>query len=190
MSELEAKVRGTTKGECMPTTITNPRAVSARKVRAARGWANLSQPQLAKYLEISTASVRRIEQEHRDVSTAELIRISEICDVPRTFMLYGWPAEGKPDTRTDAIETLIADMAERLAYHERLHGIYHKRFDFDLAIADESQDVVTTIGEVKQVDKAVPPIPDPDTVNGAPDLASDLEHAVTRRTRARRTGRK
>lgn len=171
----------------MPPTTTNTRAVSARKVRAARGWANLSQPQLAKLLEISTASVRRIEQEHRDVSTAELVRISEICEVPRTFMLYGWPAEGKPDTRTDAIETLVADMASRLAYHERLHNIYHEQLD--IVLIDESHDSAT-VSELRQTDKAIPPIPDADKVNGVPDLKGELDREVTRRTRAKRAARK
>src|SRR5215467_4255270 len=54
------------------------RAQAARKVRAARGWANLSQPELAAQLGedvMSLASLRRIEQGKRDVTAAELLHI-------------------------------------------------------------------------------------------------------------------
>jgi transcriptional regulator with XRE-family HTH domain len=89
----------------------------------------MSQPELAAALEMSVASVRRIEQERRDVSTAELVHIGEVCGVPRKFMLYGWVQEGKStvQSQTDALEGIIADMAKRIERHERLHELAAER---------------------------------------------------------------
>lgn len=111
----------------MPTPAI--RASTARRVRAARAWANMSQPDLAKLLDMSLASLRRIEQETRDVSTAELIHIGEVCGVPRRFMLYGWTDAGKStaQSQADAIEGIIADMTKHIARHERLHTLAHER---------------------------------------------------------------
>jgi transcriptional regulator with XRE-family HTH domain len=102
------------------------RAHTARRVRAARGWANMSQPALAEAVDMSLASLRRIEQEKRDVSTAELIHIGEVCQVPRKFMLYGWTDTNKStqESRADALEGIITDMAKRLERHEKLHEAY------------------------------------------------------------------
>jgi transcriptional regulator with XRE-family HTH domain len=106
----------------LPTPNASLRAHAARRVRAARGWANLSQPQLAKLLQMSVASIRRIEQEQRDVSTAELIHIGEVCEVPRHFMLHGWGREAKrTDTESEVLNGIIEDMAKRIERHERLH---------------------------------------------------------------------
>ena len=113
----------------MPTSNVSLRAHCAQRVRAARGWANMSQPELAAALEMSVASVRRIEQERRDVSTAELVHIGEVCGVPRKFMLYGWTQEGKStiQSQSDALEGIIADMAKRIDRHERLHELAAER---------------------------------------------------------------
>ena len=92
------------------------RAQHARRVRAARGWANLTQPELAATLEMSVASVRRIEQENRDVSVAELSRIAQVCQVPESFMLHGWG-----EATMDTLDGIIADMSKRIERHERLH---------------------------------------------------------------------
>ena len=155
----------------MPTT-SSKRALDARKVRAARGWANLSQPELARKLELSVATVRRIEQEHRDVTTAELIRVSEVCGVPRNFMLYGWRGDGKSANvhREETQDVLLADLAKRIERSERLHKLYNdaareRGVDVDLLVIDESG--VTTMMETKE----------------APDLVSDLEHVAGRRAR-------
>ena len=89
----------------------------------------MSQPDLAKLLDMSLASLRRIEQETRDVSTAELIHIGEVGGVPRRFMLYGWTDAGKStaQSQADAIEGIIADMTKSIARHERLHSLAHER---------------------------------------------------------------
>ena len=92
------------------------RAQHARRVRAARGWANLTQPELATQLDMSVASVRRIEQENRDVSVAELGHIAKVCDVPEGFMLHGWG-----EATADTLDGIIADMSRRIERHEKLH---------------------------------------------------------------------
>jgi transcriptional regulator with XRE-family HTH domain len=92
-------------------------------VRAARGWAGLSQTELADALNVNVATVRRIEQEQRNAGTAELLHIGEVCDVPRHFMLHGWSgykASSRSDSETR--DSIVADMAkriERLEQHER-----------------------------------------------------------------------
>ena len=113
------------------------RAHTARRVRAARGWANMSQPQLAEEIDMSVASLRRIEQEKRDVSTAELIRIGEVCGVPRKFMLTGWTDTGKStqESRADALEGIIHDMAKRIRRHEQFHIVIQER----LAALDQQE---------------------------------------------------
>jgi len=107
------------------------RAQAARKVRAARGWANLSQPELAAQLGedvMSLASLRRIEQGKRDVTAAELLHIGEVCDVPRKFMLYGWSeSKSTAQSQADALDGIIADMARRIERHERLHKLVNER---------------------------------------------------------------
>lgn len=160
----------------MPTT-SSKRALDARKVRAARGWANLSQPELAGKLEISVATVRRIEQEQRDVSTAELVRISEICGVPRNFMLYGWRGDGKTANvhREEAQDVLLADLAKRIERSERLHKLYNE------AARERGVDVDTLVITHPAKDHGDPAGSKP------PDLAGDLEDVVTRRRRSRKT---
>lgn len=162
----------------MPTT-SSKRALDARKVRAARGWANLSQPELATKLELSVATVRRIEQEHRDVTTAELIRVSEVCGVPRNFMLYGWRGDGKTATvhREETQDVLLADLAKRIERSERLHRLYNEAakergVDVDLLVIDTADDVTMVEVETKQTRSKEPP-----------DLVSDLEHVAGRRAR-------
>lgn len=120
------------------------RVSAARRVRAARAWANMSQPQLAKLLDMSLASLRRVEQESRDVTTAELIHIGEVCSVPRKFMLYGWTEPGKStaQSQADALEGIIADMTNRIERHERLHALAHDRLaKLDGEVLDEAQDL-------------------------------------------------
>lgn len=158
------------------STTTSKRALDARKVRAARGWANLSQPELAQRLEISVASVRRIEQEHRDVTTAELVRISEICGVPRNFMLYGWRGDGKGATvhREEAQDVLLADLAKRIERSERLHNLYNE------AARERGVDVDAIITATDTISTGI------DTNSEqSPDLVSDLEGVVNRRSRSR-----
>jgi hypothetical protein len=72
---------------------------------------------------MSVASIRRIEQEQRDVSTAELLHIGEVCDVPRHFMLHGWSRDTRRADTTDSeiLNGIIEDMAKRIERHEQLH---------------------------------------------------------------------
>jgi transcriptional regulator with XRE-family HTH domain len=103
---------------------------SAARIRAARAYAHLSQPDLAGRLGVSLATMKRIEGGQRPISTEELIAIAEACDVPTAFMFHGFgaPAEGvaiTPDefaARLAACERQIADYAttaERIESHYR-----------------------------------------------------------------------
>lgn len=165
----------------MAVATSNKRALDARKVRAARGWANLSQPELASRLELSVATIRRVEQGHRDVTTAELIRVGEICGVPRNFMLYGWRGEGKNATvhREEAQDALLADLARSVEKHERLHNVYisHARergVDVGELITAGGAEVLIGVEE--------------DPADRAPteDLVSELESVTPKRSRARK----
>jgi transcriptional regulator with XRE-family HTH domain len=128
------------------------RANHARRVRAARGWANLTQPELAKQLDMSVASVRRIEQENRDVSVAELSHIARVCNVPESFMLHGWG-----EASTDTLDGIIADMSRRIERHEKMHRDAQARLaKIDGEVVDEAQDT-------------------------EPDLMGDLEGSLERR---------
>jgi len=109
------------------------RAQHARRVRAARGWANLTQPELAQELDMSVASVRRIEQENRDVSVAELTHIARVCDVPDSFMLHGWG-----EATTDTLDGIIADMSRRIERHEKMHIAARARLAKLDGVADEA----------------------------------------------------
>ena len=115
----------------MPARNTDGRVNTARRVRAARAWANMSQPELARLLEMSLSSLRRIEQEARDVTTNELLHIGEVCNVPRNFMLFGWSERGKStqQSQADALEGIITDMTKRIERHEKLHALAQERID-------------------------------------------------------------
>jgi transcriptional regulator with XRE-family HTH domain len=119
----------------------------------------MSQPALARELGISVASVRRIEQLQRDVSTSELFHIAELCGVPRDFMLYGFTNGDSADHRADSLEAIIEDMARRVERHERLHALYVRHG----LVTDEAQDVPSN----------------------APDLHRELDASVKRNTRTR-----
>jgi transcriptional regulator with XRE-family HTH domain len=141
------------------------RANHARRVRAARGWANLTQPELAQQLDMSVASVRRIEQENRDVSVAELTHIARVCDVPESFMLHGWG-----EASTDTLEAIIADMSRRVERHEKIHKAALARLakldggEVDVLIVDEAHHGGAAAFEVKSVERT--------------DLMGDLEESL------------
>lgn len=93
---------------------------AAARIRAARAYCKLSQPELAERLGVSLATVKRIEGGKRPVSTDELIAIAEACKVPVAFMLHGFdaPAAGEGSSpaeiaaRLAACERAIAEYAE------------------------------------------------------------------------------
>jgi putative transcriptional regulator len=57
----------------------------ARRVRAARSYAGLTQEDMASRLGISIVTYKRLEQGHRSVTLEETKRISEITQMPLSF---------------------------------------------------------------------------------------------------------
>lgn len=149
----------------------NLRAHTASRVRAARAWANLSQPELARTLDISLSGLRRIEQESRDVTTPELLQIGEVCGVPRRFMLFGWSEPGKANAQTqaEALEGILADITSRVERHERLYTEIRDHLRLNAEGEPESE----------AVDMDKPPAVDP-------DLMAKLESSLQASRKANR----
>lgn len=57
----------------------------AKRVRAARGYAGISQRELAARLGVDDKTVKRTEAGQRDPKPPELNAIAEICGLPRAF---------------------------------------------------------------------------------------------------------
>lgn len=65
-------------------TIMEPAEIG-RRIRTARAWAGLSQEELAQMLEVSEATVRRMEQGKKIPRSSDLLYIAEICGVRRSW---------------------------------------------------------------------------------------------------------
>jgi transcriptional regulator with XRE-family HTH domain len=60
------------------------------RLRAARAYAGLSQPELAKKLELGEVTYKLSERGKRHVPRRELLAIAEACEVPMWFLEGGW----------------------------------------------------------------------------------------------------
>jgi transcriptional regulator with XRE-family HTH domain len=76
------------------------------RIRAARAYANLSQPDLAERIGMSLPTYKRAELGRRPVSTEELLTIARACDVPPQFLLNGWTTQ-RGERRRVAPEDVI-----------------------------------------------------------------------------------
>lgn len=63
------------------------------RIRAARAYANLSQPALAEAIGMSLPTYKRAELGKRPVSTEELLRIARACEVPPQFLITGFESQ-------------------------------------------------------------------------------------------------
>jgi transcriptional regulator with XRE-family HTH domain len=63
------------------------------RLRAARGFANLSQQQLADRLGISIGTVKRRELGEAHLNNQALMATAQACEVPLSFLLEGWSDE-------------------------------------------------------------------------------------------------
>jgi transcriptional regulator with XRE-family HTH domain len=79
---------------------------STARIRAARAYAGLSQPELAERIGMSLPTYKRAELGRRPVATAELLSIARACDVPPQFILNGWTPE-RAERRRVAPEDVI-----------------------------------------------------------------------------------
>lgn len=94
------------------------------RLRAARGYANLTQRKLAKLMGTSVETLSRIENGHRTASQEEIDKIMSFCEgVPMEFIRTGFdlivergrkPAQADVTERLQAVEALIKELAEIL----------------------------------------------------------------------------
>ena len=90
----------------------------AGRLRAARGYAGLRQPELAAALGVSLATLSRMENGRTTVSDNTRREVAAICGVPATFMEVGFDPFRVPgaETVTDrltAIERRVEDLEHR-----------------------------------------------------------------------------
>jgi transcriptional regulator with XRE-family HTH domain len=90
----------------------------ARRVRAARAWAGMSQSDLATALGVALATVKRTEAAKRKVPADELIAIGEATKVPPWFILRGMEGQ-ETDPETVVIERAAKRIAKATADHVR-----------------------------------------------------------------------
>ena len=73
-----------------------------KRVRAALGYAGLSQTALEEKVKLSRSSVYRRSKGDYSFESGELFEIAEACNVPLWFLKYGWEgwrgnATGQPE---------------------------------------------------------------------------------------------
>jgi transcriptional regulator with XRE-family HTH domain len=85
-------------------------AAFAARIRAARAFAGLQQSEVADALDVSTATLKRMESGQRTVSLDERYRIADLCGVPRPFMDDGFIDSG----HTEALEDRLRKIERRL----------------------------------------------------------------------------
>jgi transcriptional regulator with XRE-family HTH domain len=60
------------------------------RLRAARAYAELSQPELAERIQLGEVTYAKCERGQRAVPRRELLAIAEACGVPMWFLEGGW----------------------------------------------------------------------------------------------------
>jgi transcriptional regulator with XRE-family HTH domain len=72
-----------------------------KRLRAARGYADMSQPELAEHFGWSRSTIVRIEEGTRSLKDYELGRIAEVCDLPIGFFSvdFSCTAQGSANHR-------------------------------------------------------------------------------------------
>lgn len=105
----------------------------ARRIRAARGYADISQQELADRMGVDVQWVKRREKSAggQNPKPGELIAIAAICEVPIDFMLDGFS------------ERTPSEIAERLARIEELLSPSGEALERELADAADEADTRT-----------------------------------------------
>lgn len=90
---------------------------TAKRVRAARAYADLTQGDMASRLDMSTVTYKRIESGKREVSLPELDRVAEITGWARSLFSPEFKFEDGGGTAEGLIEVEgnLRDLAARLA---------------------------------------------------------------------------
>lgn len=90
----------------------------ARRVRAARTYAGITQEDMASRLDMSTVTYKRIEQAAREVSVGELKRVSEITGWPEAMFhgeFGGGAASGDGSSELEQLRSDFGELIARLA---------------------------------------------------------------------------
>ncbi|MSW49565.1 MAG: helix-turn-helix domain-containing protein [Actinobacteria bacterium] len=90
----------------------------AARVRAARAYADLDQQTVAERLQVSIATLRRIERGDRVATRGELRELAVLTQVPDSFLTDGWAA-GDDEAAADQVRALQASMDESAKAHAR-----------------------------------------------------------------------
>jgi transcriptional regulator with XRE-family HTH domain len=85
----------------------------ARRVRAARAYACISQSTLARSVGMSLATIKRIEGGERDVTESERRIIAAACGVPEAFMNPAEPPAVRLAVVLDEVQHLRNELAHR-----------------------------------------------------------------------------
>lgn len=100
-------------------------AEMGKRIRAARGYAGLNQPELAELVEISATMLKRIELDQRGLKSYEIRgiteRIADVCGLPAQFFTAdlaqlepGWQAPEDQLARLEAGATAVLEMLNGL----------------------------------------------------------------------------
>lgn len=104
---------------------------AAARVRAARAYRNFTQKELAEGIGVSVATMKRIEDGSRPMSTEDLIAVANACGIPTGFMLRGMEAFAiEPDLSliAEKIREMEAEMHRRLSDLEERQDTTEDRF--------------------------------------------------------------
>lgn len=99
----------------------SPSTEAAARVRAVRAYRDMTQAQLAEKLGVSVATMKRIEDGARPMSTDDLLNVAIACDFPAAFLLRGLDAfNNVPDMAKLATElneqlAQLSDLKNRLS---------------------------------------------------------------------------
>lgn len=162
----------------------------AARLRAARGYKGLKQPELAKMLGISVETLSRMENGATTVPDERVVQIAKACEVPLVFMQVGFAPLDRPMTDIEArVHNLETDLAGRLARTESLLDYLLKSAPGSSAVtdADELADKVDATGEMLTGEALAPPIPADADSDGEADAKT--APPPTPIARKRRTGR-
>lgn len=88
--------------------------VIAKRIKAARRAARLTQAELAEKINISTNAVAKLETNLMSVSLQTLINIANVLDIDMNYLLSDNTGTSSDDENTDIfLESLIANLSMR-----------------------------------------------------------------------------